>query len=142
MRSFFALAALALLALPAQAQRSSALSFGVQVGDPLALTLRLPARAPVSWTGAVAFDDGGVYVAIHRQHEYPLQGSPLHYYLAPGGFLGSADDDDLTLGASLNAGINFYIERFEIFLHVTPALRVLPETDLGLGAALGVRYAL
>lgn len=129
------------LALPAQAQRSQ-LSVGAQVGRPTALTIRTPAQGPVSWTGALAFDDGAAYVTVNRQYERPLQASPLNYYLAPGAYLGSARNDDLALGGNLNLGVNFYQERFEIFLQVTPAISVLPETDVWLGAAIGARFAL
>ncbi len=131
----------ALLVLPASAQRYP-LSIGAQVGSPTALTVRFPARTAVSWTGVLAFDDGGVYVGVNRQYEYPLTESPLHYYAAPGGYLGSAKNDDLGLGATLPLGINFYQERFEVFLQLVPTLRLLPETRFDVGGAVGVRYAL
>ncbi len=142
-RSFCVLALLLLLGIvPAQAQAGSALSVGAQVGRPTALTIRAPSRAPASWTGVLAFDDGNVYLGLNRQYEYPVTASPLRYYVGPGGYIGSARNDDLALGATLNLGVNFYQERFEIFLQLIPDLRLLPSTDFGVGAAVGVRYAL
>ena len=142
MRTLFSLLALTLIVLPAQAQVRSQLAIGAQVGRPTALTIRLPAQNTLSWTGALAFDDGAAYVTVNRHYESLLQASPLHYYIAPGAYLGSARNDDLALGANLNLGINFYQERFEIFLQVTPTLSLLPRTDVWLGAAVGARYAL
>ncbi len=133
---------LVLLAAPAAAQDRLGLALGLQVGDPTGLALRVPGSGPVSWTGALAAHDGGAYVTVNRHREYPLTASPLHYYVAPGVHLGSARNDDLVLGANANLGLNFYQERFEIFLQVTPTLDLLPGLDLWLGAAVGARYAL
>lgn len=135
--SLFALA----VVLPAQAQRSP-LAIGAQIGSPTALTVRFPARAAASWTGTLAFHKGGATLGLNRQYEYPFTESPLHYYVAPGGYLGSNGDDDLAVGATLPLGVNFYQDRFEVFLQLIPTLAVLPNTDFDVGAAVGVRFAL
>lgn len=126
----------------------SGISIGGQVGNPTGITIRVPARAATSWTGVLAYGvDNFLHVGAHYQMERPLPGSPLNYYLAPGGFLGAKErgsnrDADIQLGAVLQAGLNFYTDRIEVYLHLAPGLTVLPSTSARLGAAVGVRYAL
>lgn len=126
----------------------SGFSVGGQVGNPTGITVRVPARAATSWTGVLAYGvDNYMHVAAHYQYERPLPGSPLNYYFAPGGFVGVKErgndrDADLQLGAALLAGLNFYTDRIEVYLHLAPGMTVLPSTSPRLGAAVGVRYAL
>ena len=141
-----ALAAAAVLAAPAAGQTRdpilSSVAVGLQVGAPGGLTLRTPARAVRGWTGTVGlFGEGGVTVAVHRYRQFPLTGSPLHLFAAPGVFLGERKDD-LAVGVRAELGAGFYAERFEIYLQVAPGLRLVPDADLLVQPAVGVRYAL
>lgn len=134
-----------LFSLPARAQRGAgALGTGFQVGNPGGLTLKWYRTDPVAYDAVISTDGDDFAVAhVHRLWERPLPDSPLHLYVGPGlvaGAEGLYNSPRLRLGLSAEGGLNFYAERFEVFLHVTPTLRFLPDTDLRLDGMVGLRY--
>jgi len=135
--------------LPASvaAQRESGtVGVGFQVGRPGGLSLKLYRPAPVAYDIVLSTDaDDYVTSHLHRLRERSLPDSPLHYYAGPGlivGFEGLSPFREVRLGLSGEVGLNFYAERFEVFLHVTPTLRFLPDTRVGLDGNVGLRYSL
>lgn len=129
----------------AAAQRAGR-SFGIggQLGDPSGLTLRLYQRTGFAYDLLASWDlDNYFLFNVHGVYEKPLRGAPVHYYLGPGAFVGFTDragDDDVWLGISGLFGLNYFIERFEIFLQLSPRLSLLPDTDGDLGGGIGLRY--
>ncbi len=143
----FGLILVARLLLPPSsvAQRQSgAAGVGGQVGHPGGLALKLYRPDPVVYDGVLSTDGNDFVVGhFHRLWEQPLPNSPLHLYVGPGVILGLdhlTQSPHLRLGVSGEAGLNFYAERFEVFLHVTPALRFLPDARMGLDGNVGLRY--
>ncbi len=141
------LALLIATASPAVAQRQpGALGAGFQVGRPGGLALKWYRSSPVAYDGIVSTDgDDFVVGHVHRLWERPLPGSPLHLFAGPGVVVGPfrlAQSPRLRLGLSGEVGLNFYAERFEVFLHVTPVLRFLPSTQASIDANAGLRYYL
>lgn len=135
------------LLLPASsaAQRQSgAAGMGGQVGHPGGLALKLYRPGPIAYDAVISTDgDDFVVGHAHRLWERPLPDSPLHLYVGPGVGLGLdhlAQSPHLRLGLSAEAGLNFYAEQFEVFLHVTPALRFLPDARMNLDGNVGLRY--
>jgi hypothetical protein len=117
---------------------------GVQIGDPGGLTLKWYRSAPIAYDAVISTDGDDFVVAhAHRLWEQPLPESPLHVYVGPGILAGAEKLSaplQLRLGASAEAGLNFYAERFEVFLHVTPTLQFLPDRDVGVDGIVGLRY--
>ncbi|MCS3612065.1 hypothetical protein [Salinibacter ruber] len=141
------LALLIATASPAVAQRQpGALGAGFQVGRPGGLALKWYRSSPVAYDGIVSTDgDDFVVGHVHRLWERPLPDSPLHLFAGPGVVVGPsrlAQSPRLRLGLSGEVGLNFYAERFEVFLHVTPVLRFLPNTQASIDANAGLRYYL
>ena len=141
------LALLIATASPAVAQRQTgALGAGFQVGRPGGLALKWYRSSPVAYDGIVSTDgDDFVVGHVHRLWERPLPDSPLHLFAGPGVVVGPsrlAQSPRLRLGLSGEVGLNFYAERFEVFLHVTPVLRFLPSTQASIDANAGLRYYL
>jgi hypothetical protein len=138
----------ALLLLPqAHAQRArGTLSVGPQVGEPAGLTAKLYRSSRTAYDGVLTTDgDDVVTLHLHRLRERALPDSLVHLYLGPGLVVGARQlggPPRPQLGISTQAGLNFYAERFEVFLHVTPTLRFLPDLRPGLGASVGLRYVL
>lgn len=132
---------------PAAAQRSvGTTTFGVQVGQPGGITGKLYREAPIAYD-ALFTTDGNDFVSlyVHRLWERPLPDSLVHLYAGPGIVLeGTSLQSDPTprMGVSAEAGLNFFLERFEVFLHVTPALRLVPAWDTQWGGSVGLRYRL
>jgi len=48
--------------------------------------------------------------------------------------------NELALGLSASVGINYFVERFEVFLQLTPRLNLIPRTNADLGGGVGLRY--
>ncbi len=141
------LALLIATASPAVAQRQpGALGAGFQVGRPGGLALKWYRSSPVAYDGIVSTDgDDFVVGHVHRLWERPLPDSPLHLFAGPGVVVGPsrlAQSPRLRLGLSGEVGLNFYAERFEVFLHVTPVLRFLPSAQASIDANAGLRYYL
>lgn len=139
-----------LAAEPAQtahAQRSeNQLGLGAQVGRPSGLTTKLYRHAQLGYDLSLGWDlDGFFLINVHRVHEHPLPNSPLHVFAGPGLFAGadwSPVENRVTFGISGNFGLNFFKERFEVFLQMTPRLRLYSKTRGRLGGGVGLRYFL
>jgi len=132
---------------PASAQRQpGAAGIGFQVGRPGGLALKLYRPGAIAYDGVISTDGDDFLVGhFHRLWERPLPDSPLHFYFGPGAVVGTENlprTPLLRLGLSAEAGLNFYAERFEVFLHVTPTLRFLPSTRVRLDGIVGLRYYL
>ncbi|MDX1741548.1 MAG: hypothetical protein R3178_09655, partial [Rhodothermales bacterium] len=84
------------------------------------------------------------YLNAHSLRERALEDSPLNYYIGPGVIVGvrdrTSDDSEFVAGVSAEGGLNFFTERFEVFLGLTPWFRVIPEPDLFLGGGVGIRF--
>ena len=131
----------------ATAQRQpGATGVGLQIGRPGGLTLKLYRPDSVAYDGVLSTDGDDFIVGhFHRLWERALPKSPLHFFAGPGLVVGTeqlSQSPRLRLGLSTEAGLNFYAERFEVFLHVTPTLRFLPDTMVRLDGNVGLRYYL
>lgn len=118
---------------------------GGQIGEPSGITLKIYQRPGFAYDFLAAWDfDEYFLINVHGIFEHSLSDSPLNYYLGPGAFVTFRDrrEDDVSVGISGNFGINFFVERFEVFLQITPRLNILPDTDGDLGGGVGLRYYL
>lgn len=127
------------------AQRTpGTVGLGLQVGRPGGVAMKMYRPNGIAYD-AVLTTDADDFVAgyFHRLWEQPIPDSPLHLYLGPGvvtGVDGLSDSIRIRVGVSAEAGLNFYAERFEVFLHVTPALRFFPNRRAYLDGNVGLRY--
>lgn len=116
---------------------------GGQVGDPSGLTVKYYPNVLMAYEGVLSYDFGESYVLLNGRYlfEQPIPESPLHFFLGPGLTFASANGG-MSVGASGTLGLNFYRERFEVFLHFTPRLNVLPDTNGHLSGGVGLHYYL
>lgn len=140
----------------AQAQaRPGSTGLGGQIGDPSGLSLKIHPQGDLAYDFLAAWDlnDDFFLLNVHGVYDRPLGDTPLGFYYGPGLLVGISDDDgddrpgrfddddeDLILGLSGTFGINFFIERFELFGRITPRLLLVPSTEGDLGGGFGVRY--
>ena len=127
---------------------------GGQVGDPSGITVKVYRRnverdgilkAAKAYSFLVAWDlDDFFYVNAHALHEHALEDSPLNYYLGPGLIVGfkesGSNNAEVVAGVSGDFGVNFFTERFEVFLGLTPWFRVFPDPGLHLSGGIGLRF--
>ena len=139
---------LVVLTVPrADAQRApGAWTLGPQVGQPGGLSAKFYRATPIAYDALLTVDgDDFVRGAAYRVWERPLPDSLVYVYYGPGlSVTGRRLDTDpaFEVGLGGRLGLNFYAERFEVFLHVTPLLRLSPRPDPRLGAGVGLRYSL
>lgn len=127
------------------AQRSGGpFGLGAQAGRPSGLSTKLYRQARIGYDLSLAWDLEDFFFAnVHRVHERPIPNSPLHAFAGPGLFVGVDETpvkNDITFGISGNFGLNFFKERFEVFLQVTPRLRLYADTRTRVGGGVGLRY--
>lgn len=144
----FMLALLLLTAAPnASAQRQvGAFGAGGQAGLPGGATVKLYRDDSVAYDILFNTDlDDRFVLFAHRLWEEPIPQSPLWIYAGPGLVVGAENlsaEPVSVLGVSGLAGLNFYAERFEVFLQVMPRLQVHPSVRPRLGGSVGLRYYL
>lgn len=126
--------------------RPGTVGLGAQLGDPSGITLKLYQRNDFAYDFLAAWDlDDFFFLNGHALYERPIPDSPLHYYFGPGIVIGIEDrgrdrDTELIIGISGQVGLNFFVERFEVFLQLTPRLNIIPDTRGDLGGGIGLRY--
>ena len=132
-----ALAAVLLAAPVASAQ----VGIGGLIGDPTGLTVKLGAGR-----GGLAIDvglDDNLFVQAHyivRETRLRGAGADVRFLFGPGGFYQKRDGDD-ALGLSALLGLSVYVTpEFELFGQITPGIRLTPDTDGDVGAAVGLRF--
>lgn len=142
------------LALPkAQAQPGGSFGLGFQFGEPSGLSLRIYQPARMSADILLAWDlNDFFYANVHGTWEKALAGSgQFNFFYGPGAFIGLRErnnrglfdgDNDVNFGISGTAGFNVYIDRFEIYLRITPRLLLVDRTDGDVGGGLGFRFYL
>lgn len=132
----------------------SPVGIGGQVGDPSGISLKVYRKrtpggglfsAAKAFSFLAAWDlDDFFFFNAHALHEKPIPDSPLNYYVGPGAIIGIDDrpraDAELVLGISGNFGLNFFTEHFEVYLELTPWIKIIPDTDGSLGGGIGLRY--
>jgi hypothetical protein len=134
-------------AVPVQAQREpGSLTIGAQAGRTSGVTAKLYRRPTTAYETLLTFDgDGLIQLGVFRVRERPVPDSMVHAYYGPGVLVG---ERELTTGPTPQfavggkVGINFYAERFEVFIHITPATRVHPDLTPIIGGGFGLRYDL
>mgnify|MGYP001195388765 CR=1 FL=1 len=122
---------------------------GIQFGDPSGLTLKRYNPGAMSFDALLAWDlDDFFFLNVHGLWEKNINASPnFNFFYGPGAFIGFIernkrfdDDDEIRLGISGTFGLNYYVDRFEIYLQLTPRLAVIERTDADIGGGLGVRF--
>ncbi len=131
----------------------SSLGIGGQVGDPSGVSLKIYRKkdgkgifkSAKAYSFLAAWDlEDFFFLNAHALYEKPVPDSPLNYYLGPGAIVGvddrPASDVELVLGISGSFGLNFFTEHFEVYLELTPWIKIVPETEGELGGGIGLRY--
>lgn len=129
------------------AQRTKdAFNLGLQVGQPAGATGKVYRSPRTAYQGLFTTDaDDFFTLHVYRLRERPLPDSLVYLYVGPGLLAGARSlntTPEPEVGLSVQGGLNFYVERFEIFLQLTPALRFSPNVSPSLGGSVGLRYNL
>jgi len=128
---------------------------GIVVGEPTGICLKNWQGRSTAIDGALAWSFvGNDFIQVHGDylsHNFALlevEQGQLPFYYGIGGRIRFTDkergrDDDKTrLGVRLPLGLAYLFEKvtLDIFVEVVPILDLVPETEFGLNAAIGLRY--
>lgn len=131
---------------------------GIIAGEPTGISLKGWQGRTTAIDGALAWSFAGKdFFQIHGDylaHNFALikvEKGKLPFYYGIGGRIkffnnddgGKARDNDKTrIGVRVPLGLAYLFERttLDIFLEVVPILDLIPETELDLNAAIGIRY--
>jgi hypothetical protein len=145
--ALLALLPLAVVPPASHAQRESgSVNVGFEVGHLGGVTAKLYRSNRVAYSTLLTTDGDDFFALyLHRLQERPVADSLVHIYYGPG-LYGRGRQLDTTpefqTGLSVQIGLNFYSERFEVFLHATPILRLHPSLTPRLAGSVGLRYDL
>ena len=139
-----------LLMVPDKAQAQDPdmrVGVGGQIGDPSGISFKFYEEPNLSYDILLAIDltDDFIFLNIHRTWEEELE-QAIRFFYGPGLLLGVDSDDEppqqnqMLTGVSFTGGLVYFIERFEIFVNITPRLTVLPATRGNIGGGGGLRY--
>ena len=120
--------------------------FGVIIGEPTGLSYK-------GWTGwNTAFDigvawsfrhEGNLHIhidyLIHNFSFFEVDAERMPYYIGIGGRV--KIEDDPRVGVRFVIGTEYYLKEppFGFFFEIAPILDLVPETDLDMNGAVGVR---
>lgn len=137
-----------LLPSTAVAQRvEGTTNVALQVGQPGGVSAKYYSSRERAYASLITTDgDQILEFYMHQLRERPLPDSLVYLYAGPGILVGTRTLDEPPptpdLGFTVQVGLNFYAERFEVFVHATPVLRVLPRVTPRIGGSVGLRYLL
>lgn len=140
---FFFIISLGISTLNAQ-RVPGEIGIGFQAGQPSGLSMKIYQQR-TSWDILAAWDlDDFFFLNIHGVRDKHLnEQNTIHLFYGPGGFIGIRDrsdrEDDIALGISGTLGIDFIIDKVELFGQITPRLELIEETDFDIGGGIGLR---
>ncbi len=137
----------------AKAQRLDGdVGLGFQFGQPTGLTLQFYNEDGASLDLLAAWDlDDFYFLNAHALWNVHLSNRGVaHLYYGPGAFIGIretgiddglfGEDNDTEVGLSGRIGINFLINKFELFAHFTPRMTLSSSSDVDFGGGVGGRF--
>lgn len=136
--------------LQAQGTRTTGdVGIGFQAGYPTGLSLQFYRETGMTTDILFAYDfNDFFFMNVHGLWDTHLDDADqFHFYYGPGVFVGFVNErnedtriDNPVFGFSGNLGLNFVINKFELFGQVTPRLSVVPNTDVVFGGGVGMRF--
>ncbi len=132
---------------PSYAQRTAPpgrIGLGAQVGQPTGITVKYYLNRDIAVDALAAWGfDRSVFSTLHASYEYIIPDSPLGFFLGPGLHAGRRSingSPSARFGLSALAGLNYFTQRFEIFLQARPNFELIPDSRVRIGGAAGMRY--
>ncbi len=125
---------------------TGAIGVGAQAGSPTGLTLKYYPRKDIGlvFLGSWSLERFLLF-SMHVTYEYPIPDSPLRFFIGPGidiGREGDEENSDVQFSITVMPGLNFFTERFEVFLQALPGIKFSQSSEFTLGGAVGLRYFL
>ena len=124
--------------------QNSGLGVGIILGEPTGLSAKLWTGKTTAFDAAAAWsfgDEGALHLhADMLFHNFGLINETLPVYYGIGARIKLADDPNIGLRVPVGIAYQFAKAPFDVFLEIVPLLDLVPATDFGLNAAIGVRY--
>lgn len=119
------------------------LGLGIILGEPTGISVKYWLGSANAISGAAAWsfsDEEALHIhADYLFHNFGLIQQNLPLYYGIGAKVKFADD--VNVGIRIPVGIAYIFEApLDTFLEIVPLLELVPDTEFGLNAAIGVRY--
>ncbi len=149
---FIVIGVILLLMHPVRAEKDG-IGLGIIAGEPTGLSIKkwIDVKSSVDGGLAWSFIDSTSFQihADYLRHKYNItkefnERLPLYYGI--GGRIkfkeSGKGNDDTKVGLRIPLGLTYLFieEPVDIFFEIVPILNLIPETDLSINAAVGVRY--
>lgn len=122
---------------------SASAQFGIGglIGDPTGLTVKLGGgRGGVAVNVGLGSDLSVQAHYLFRESRINGTGADVRFLFGGGGFFRDSEPD-ARAGVSALFGLSWYVVReAEVFGQITPGIRLTPNTDGQVGAAVGLRF--
>lgn len=133
------------------AQQKGDVTLGAQFGRPIGLSMKYfnPSVVSVEFLAAWDLNDFFFFNA-HGVFEMDVGGADaLNFFYGPGLFWSIKDETnrrtintEFSAGVSATAGLNYWLNRFELYIRITPRVSIMKATEGNVGGGFGVRYLL
>jgi hypothetical protein len=119
------------------------LGLGIILGEPTGISVKYWLGSTNAVSGAAAWsfsDEAAMHIhADYLFHNFGLIQQNLPLYYGIGAKVKFADD--VNVGIRIPVGIAYIFDApVDTFLEIVPLLELVPDTEFGLNAAIGVRY--
>ena len=127
--------------------QNSGLGAGIIVGEPTGISLKYWTGESTAFDGAIAWSFGKkdamhlhADMLFHNNELISVSQGSLPIYYGIGVRVRMEDESKLGVRIPVGLAYQFVEAPFDIFLEIVPLLDLVPSTDFGLNAAIGVRY--
>ena len=128
------------------------IGIGFALGDPMGFTAKCWTNEENAFQATLGwFDNVNLHLNIdYLKHYFDVISVENEYtipvYIGCGAFFRDRDkdkqhdDDEFQIGGRFLCGLAFFIDKFEIFLELAPAIKVMPDMDFMFMGGIGFRY--
>ncbi len=137
-----------LLSGSAVVAQQSGFGLGVIVGEPTGVCGKYWLDGATAIDGGIAWafkNEGAVHLhgdyLFHKYDVFPVDKGKLPLYYGIGGRI-KFEEDDNKFGVRIPVGMNYLFanDPLDLFIEIVPILNLVPKTDLGFNAAIGIRF--
>lgn len=120
---------------------------GLIAGNPTGISFKYFTSTTTAFDAAAAWSFSEEWIMIHSDYlwhsfgDFDVETGQLPWYYGLGAWV-AFGDDDVFVGGRVPVGIEYLFahNNIDLFLEVAASLAIIPDTDFGVDAGLGVRF--
>jgi hypothetical protein len=143
----FLLTAVWIILITDASGQSSGFGAGIMLGDPSGISLKSWLTKNSAWDAGIAWrlGEGGAFhihadYLLHKYGFIKVEKGSLPLYYGLGARVLFADDTHIGARGVVGLDYLFAATPLDIFLEIVPLLDLVPDVDLDINGAIGIRY--